>query len=843
MKRFAFRALAALAFAVVLLATAGLFLQSRIQSLVVKEINKYVTVPVKVKEINFSLIKHFPYASVTFVQVEVDDRLREKQKLLTVQRVSLMFHVWSLWGEQLKFKKIEVRDGALNLFTNAQGANNYDIFKKSDAKNGSFSASLQTASLHNIHLTSDIIPQKLQLSCLVNELKLTGDFSVNRIDVKTSVNLIPHYVSLGGERKTIEKNLSGKCKLVAVWPEQRYTLHNGEVSIAGNLFQFSGNLVNRTKQTDLQFNASCMGDDIGSLLGLLPDKLRSAFATVDGSGKYNIRTTVQGALSQNTQPHIRSEFALMNGEVKLSAFGKQLKNTTIQAVYHSDINGSDTLNIRQFSFTIENSPFSFRLMLCNLRNPTFDFKAEGELPLHEFNALIPDTIVQELDGRITFKNFHLRGKKSDFDDLDNSTLSGSGEAILHEVEGRFQDITYGNINGLLRYKEHSLDATCFTLNFLSTDFTFTGTIHHLLPYVYQLSTKRNAGGITLGVDGVIKTNFLNLTGMLEAYDKKNRRRTSDKGKINLREVFNMRGNLLLHAGKLLLRKMEFENVYADLQLGNGVVRINGLQAVAMKGNLNAKGMVAFTENDELVINADVSTRRIDLPTLFQQCENFGQQTLTDRHLQGNADVTASFTATWKKYQHIDPSSIRAVAEFTIRNGELIQFEPLYAASRFIKIEELQRIRFAELTNALRIQDEEILIPEFEIRSSALNLMLYGRHRFDNNVDYHFKINLHKYLAQRFRSKLRNNIEYMETDPYEGLNIHLSMIGPLDNPSFKFDKAATRKKIADDLRREKQELQRLIKSIPEPTHAAEKIREEKHFEIQEQPQFIEWDEPK
>jgi hypothetical protein len=262
----------------------------------------------------------------------------------------------------------------------------------------------------------------------------------------------------------------------------------------------------------------------------------------------------------------------------------------------------------------------------------------------------------------------------------------------------------------------------------------------------------------------------------------------------------------------------------------------------MNGQLKTHGTIAFTKSDELVMNCNVTAADLDLPTIFVQCENFGQSTLTYKNLKGSVWLKVAFSTIWKNYKDVDPASINALVDFTIKNGELIHFEPIYKASKFIDINELQRIRFSELSNTIRIIDKRIDIPEFEIKSSALNLMLFGKHRFDNTVDYHFKINLHKFLAKKFNRKLRSDIDYMESDPYEGLNIYLSMTGPLDNPSIKYDNARTRKKIQDDFRKEKQVLKNLLQNRPEPENPQEKIREEKFFDIKEQPGFIDFEEP-
>ena len=157
----------------------------------------------------------------------------------------------------------------------------------------------------------------------------------------------------------------------------------------------------------------------------------------------------------------------------------------------------------------------------------------------------------------------------------------------------------------------------------------------------------------------------------------------------------------------------------------------------------------------------------------------------------------------------------------------------------VRIEELKDIRFSDLENTIKIANSRIDIPEFEIKTSALNLIFFGFHHFDNTIDYHFKINLHKLLAQKFRRN-RSDEQYIESDPYEGVNLHLTMKGNLGNPEIKFDKALTRNKIQTDFKNEKSVLKDLLKNSSKKIDNQENRREEKYFNVKEQPQFIEFD---
>ena len=821
---------------------AAWLLEDKIKQRIVAEINEQITVPVQVKgEINFSLLKHFPYASLTFNKVSIDDRLQTgKKKLLKAEEVSFLCNIYSLFGNEIEFSKIVLRDGELNLYKNESGKTNFEILKetKSDGKE-KVSIQLKKAEVKGIKFTFIDKTQAVNINVKLNEVLLAGNFKDKYFLLYTKSKILVNRLSTNGEEFLVGKNITAEITLEVNKAKNKYNFKKGEISIDETAFSITGFFASLKNGTQLDFKFLNEGKDIQKLFTLLPEKYKANFAHADGSGEYSICADVKGVVSKTSFPKVNISASLKDSELKLGNYNKLLKNVNASAKYERDENGNDKIIISNFNCTLNDLPFNFKLTLNNLSNPTFDFYANGVLHLTEVATFIPDSVLQDLDGTVTFNSFHLKGRKEDFTDTENSTLTGSGEFKLSEVEFRQSGVTYGNINGLLKYESQLIEAKDFTINLLGTDFNFTGSIENLFAYIYNLGTKRKANEVVLGINGKAKIQTFNLTAILETFDRKNKPAELRKEKINIREVFSMKGNVEVQVGKFLFRKMEFKELQTNVQLAPGLIKINQLNTLAMGGDVRASGLIEFTYDNSLVMKLDVTAIDLAIPTIFKQCENFGQTTLTDKHLKGTVSTAVSLDATWKNYKDLDTKSLTAIIDFSIKNGELINFEPLRAASKFIRVEELEHIRFAELSNTIKIANERFDVPEFEIKTSALNLMFFGFHHFNNDIDYHFKINLHKLLAQKFNRR-QQDFQYIESDPYEGVNILLTMTGNLSNPVIKFDKASTRNKIQNDFKNEKQVLKDLLKNAPKKVDAIEQRREDKYFDLREEPKFMDFD---
>ncbi len=816
--------------------------EDRIKAMIVSEINNQVAVPVKLDGgIKLSFIKHFPYASVTFEKVSIDDKIRKgSKKLLKVEEVSFLCNIYSLFGNDIEFSKIVIRNGELNLYTNEAGKSNFDILKpqKENSKN-ELSVQLKNVQIKGVKFTCLDKTQATDIDLKLKDVQLKGNFKDKNFDLESTGKIYVSRIFASGEEFLVDKNIAADITLNVDKLKQRYNFKKGNIVVEETAFSITGFFVSLKDKTQVDFKLLNAGKDIQQLFSLFPQKYRRNFAGAEGSGEYSIVADVRGVIGRFSLPKVNVDFDLKDSELKFGAYNKLLKNVNATARYESDENGNDKIIISNFNCTLNDLPFNFKLSLTKLSDPEFDFFANGVLHLGELSSFLPDSVVQDIGGTITFNNFHLKGRKNDFIDAENSTLVGSGDFKLSEVEFRQNGVTYGNINGLLKYENRIIKAQNFTLNFLSTDFDFTGSIANLFPFVYNLSEKRKANEVVLGINGKIKTQTFNLTGILEAYNKKSRPTQQQIDKINIREIFSMKGNIEVEIGKFLFRKMKFDDLKTNLQIAPGIVQVNHLSTSAMAGELRSTGLISFTADNALNLKMDVSAVGLNIAQIFNQCEDFGQSVLTGKNLKGTMTASIAFDATWKNYKEFDPETFSSIVDFKITNGELIKFEPLRAASKFIRIEELEDIRFSDLENTMKIANSRIDIPEFEIKTSALNLMFFGHHTFNNDVDYHFKINLHKLLAQKFNRR-QQDIQYIENDPYEGVNLYLTMTGNLNNPKIKFDKSSSRNKIQADFRNEKTVLRDLLKNTTKKIDEQEQRREDKYFNVKEDPQFMDFD---
>ena len=831
-----------------LLFIGGYFFQDRVKALIVQKINEQVTVPLKINGgIDFSLFQHFPYASVTFRDALVKNKLKGgRENLLQVKEFSFLFNMWGLLGNKIQVSKVYAADGALNLYLDAQGNANYDIFKKStdNKPSGGLNLDLTKAIVKNVRFTylSQDKDEDIQLN--ISKLTLGGNFRSERFALDATGGLMINLLRINGADYLVQKAFQADITIDVNQKENRFSLNKGNIEIEKNKFDVGGYFISGKRSTYVDFAASTKGKDISRLIALIPLRYKSILAGTEGSGGYSVGAKIRGHIRAGINPVIEVTASLHDAEIHIPKISKPLDHVAAEGFYRLDSTGDDQLMVSKFHSEFNGHPQQFDLKLVHLREPDIDFSANGTADLHELRTFFSDTVLQNAQGLVEFRDFHIKGNKRDFDNGQNSNIKASGEFDLTDVEIEAGGVDYSNINGHLTYKDNDISIKGLSLKFLNTELVFDGTATNLIAYSISQDKRDNTADMPLGVNGTLKMKSFDLSSILKAYDKKGKPHHTDKAKLDIRDVFNMQGHLSVAIDKFIYNNMVFDNVKTDLTLIPYRIDINSLSADAMGGQVTNSGYIAFTADRQMIMDLGVNIDKVDLPLLFKECDNFNQKTLTDKNLKGRLSATLQMKTVWNNYKDIDMDKLAGNLTCSVLHGELINFDPIKSASAFIKVDELNHIIFSDLTNTLTIRDRVITIPRMEIQSSAVNLFMSGTHTLDNQIDYQIKVNLRKLLAAKF-GKRENDVQYIEEDPYEGVNLYLRISGDISHPKIKYDRESVKKKLKQELADQKQELKDLFKKdkSKKPVTEEEAKREEKYYDTRKKPEVIEFEEDK
>ena len=132
-------------------------------------------------------------------------------------------------------------------------------------------------------------------------------------------------------------------------------------------------------------------------------------------------------------------------------------------------------------------------------------------------------------------------------------------------------------------------------------------------------------------------------------------------------------------------------------------------------------------------------------------------------------------------------------------------------SKYIEVEELSNVRFSTLTNEIFIRNEEVVIPNMDIHSSAFDITASGLHGFDGNFTDKVRVSLSELLARKSRRPTGQDAEFGEVvdDGLGRLYLYLIVEGTPEDITVRYDRRGAMQNIRDQMREEKKELKQIL----------------------------------
>ena len=164
-----------------------------IEQYAITEINKHIITEVKIRDIDFSILSNFPYASLNFQHVLIKDayeKVESDDTLLYAKNLYLNFNILDIINEDYNVRNISIKEGILKIKTTSRGDVNYNITKPSiDTSASNFTFALKQLSTEDLKFEFSNIATKQFYKLLINEADFEGNFSETEFNLKASSKL------------------------------------------------------------------------------------------------------------------------------------------------------------------------------------------------------------------------------------------------------------------------------------------------------------------------------------------------------------------------------------------------------------------------------------------------------------------------------------------------------------------------------------------------------------------------------------------------------------------------------------------------------------------------------
>jgi len=729
------------------------FFGTEIKKVILAELQRNLTTEFHVEEdFNFSVIKNFPEASLEFSAVRIQSSLPDDTTIfLKANTLSLQFNIWDLVNKKYDIKTLVLENGAFNIEITNTGSKNYNIWKKSEKGNPNFSIHLDHVKFHNVKVNYINRQNSQHYDLTIKNGSLSGDLSAenyllnihSELDIRKIIVKQINYL----DNRTVDLNLS----LAINTKEKTYKFTNGEV-VVDNSELFVEGEVNQKMNTNLDLTFTAKKITIESLVSLLPQKINQYLTGFSSKGKLNFIFTLSGIVKDLA---VNVTFGLANGVIAHNKLDYKLKEVTFSGSFsngqHRNI-ASSTLLINDFVASIDGNPLSFDLKINDFTDPVIDMQINASTKLAVLKPYFTENEINGVEGNLGIDHLSINGKLYNEHGKVNKGINVSGDLVFNQVALRWKDHLLSKLTGKLIVDSKGISTNELSLSINNNDLTISARASNLTTLLLEeiFDSTSSLGPIQfIGRLTSDKVNFIELLQL------QNLKKKSDSKFVLAVLLKLLQGNLALKLGAFTYNSFDATEVEASLQFASEKIYIDNLAFNVMGGQVASRGTAFLTSSNNIIINTKSELHKINITQLFEKCGNFGQVVITDKHLKGEIDADLILSFTCDEKLTIATKEIEAQVELVINEGELIDFEPLFDLSKFVKLEELENIKFSRLYNQIEIKEGKIYIPSMEIISSAMDLTISGVHTFNNEIDYNLRVNLSDILSKKMKNEKQN----------------------------------------------------------------------------------------
>jgi hypothetical protein len=628
-----------------------------------------------------------------------------------------------------------------------------------------------------------------------------------------------------------------------------------EVSSKDNLFTISaGAIKSGTLELDVEGSFQLLKEskifdlsiksrrsDLMSYLEVVPEDILQKIPAFTGKGELTLYTTIKGVLDKQHLPELRAEFYFIDGTIRLEKRDFQFEDIELTGTYIGSEKGipqADRIEIKKLKTNTSAGPISVSLSVSDFDHPDIDLELKGKLDLFRFQKLYNIDTLEYLSGELGLDLF-FRGKIQNIKKLKPEDFihnRAGGEFIIQNTGFKIKksNLSYRDINALLILENNDILIESLEGKISNSDLKLDGYFRNALAWLFVQDQE-------LVINANLVSEKLILDELLSG--KKDKKR-----EYHMVLPQNLRCNIDAEFEYLKFKKFEAFNITGDMLYRNRVLLFDPVKFNAVEGEIVSSVTLDGSKEDSLAFKSRAKMNGVNISDLFNELGNFGQDKLTNKHINGNLSASVFYSATMDRNLKTDLNSIYVLADMTIESGELIEYKPLLKLSKFLKIDDLKHIRFSRLTNLIEIKQRQIIIPEMDIESNAINMKASGWHTFDNNIDYHINLLLSDLVSAKFKKNNKNNSEFdlIEDDGLGGTTLFLMITGSADDPEFGYDTRELKEKIKSDLKDEKQDLKVAMQEefdwlLKDSAVKAKEQKEKEILEKQEKGEFLfEWE---
>ena len=763
--------------------------KDNIVAFVKKEVNKDLTATVNFDDVDITLFKSFPNATLLLKGVTVVNNAPfEGDSLFFAEQINLDFGVKQLFKKDLKslvVKDIEVTKAVVKLKVNTEGISNWDITKPSTTpeleKVSTFQMNIQQYVIQNSNVF--YVDQESGMEMIIKGLQHSGkgDFTASKAAINTTstaneltfiMNKIPY---IHKAKITLDALLGVDFDLM------RFTFNDNKGLLNDLALVFEGFVQMNENDIDMDINFKAPQADFKSLLSLVPSAYSENFAGVKASGKANVAGFFKGKYTETSLPTFEVLIQTQQAQFQYPNLPMAVKNIFFDGAIKNNTGNMETtfLQINDMRFTIDNDQFLAKGLVTNfVHNPTVDGYFKGTINLANLSKAYPVPNTFPVKG-ILKADVNIKADQQSITSNQFKNIKNSGNISLQNFvyEGDVMPKPFQIQQAHLKFDTHTVQLTNFSAKTGESDLTVNGKLDNF--YAFLFDDKELKGVFNAQSNQFLVSDFLKTETVVKSESP------VPTSTFKIPKNLNLTANV--NAGKVQYDNITMKAVSGQLLVKDEKVSFSNTKAQLLGGSIAINGNVS-TKTQPATFDMDLGIQNFDIAESFKMLETFQSIAPIANALKGK--INTSFTLKGNLSDDMTPNinslTGNALAQLMVDQIDTKESKvlSLMEASQ-LSFLDINKLNLKDLKTAVTFADGKVNLSPIKLKWNDISMQIMGSHGFDKSLNYNLSMDLPaKYLgkeASQFLSKMTAAEQEKMTVP-----LTASITGLMTSPQIKVD---------------------------------------------------------
>ena len=771
-----------------------------IKESITNSINDVISADCSFEDIDLSAFKNLTNISISIKNICVREESNfENDTLFFAKECQFYLPLLNLLTNNIYFSTIEINDAIVNLYKSDQHIN-FDIFKFNKSENDYTKNLFKKIKIFN----SDFKYFELQknnksflniksldiISKGNNNFYLNGDLFCD--------DLIFNENQMDNKQLYLNGNINIKKNQIDYKFDELKIDDLKSESVSGN--------INGWRSFKIEFDFK--KQDIINVRKNCPKYLDYLFESISLNSLISFSGNIIKDGESLKNPKVNIKYLVEDGSLKFNKSRLNLQGIRFTGI----VSNGKHANLSSTKFTFDNffaktkySEFSGDFFIENLQDFFINLNIKTKIGGSDLEMVLKKDNVESITGNL-FLACNYSGEFSFNNEFKNKFLASKYDFKVDANNFSYKLNNFKNtfniefLDASLNHKKFDVYKSYITSG--ESDFEFNGKILNFPEYI--LGKKTN-----FFLQGSTNSTYVNLDDLF----KKNKTIELNKDEFVIPKWVNLQINMT--SKNFTYKNFDALNLTTNFLIEDQVLSLKNTKTSALNGQFEGSMQLYKTIGNELKLSTNFNFSSINIRQAFNSFNNFNQSFIESKHIKGIGSANINLSAVWDNKMKFIKERLTMNSNLSIEKGELINFKPLRNLSNFVNVEDLKDVKFSKLENKIEIKDNLITIPEMQIISSALSLIVSGTHSLNNVINYDITLLLSELMSNEFRkknTKINNEIGEIKSNN-EGLStIYLKMIGTSEDIKVEFDNIKFRAKINNKIEKEKESIKEILKSI-------------------------------